>query len=137
MKAEKQSQEAAPLTVSKFASLMSCDRHSLTQKMNEQGAEEVGTKFGGKLYNLRDLVLAFAGGDERAERIRKTRAEAEKLERFNARTRGELVEVEKVKALGMKFCSAIKQRILNSPLPAEEQDLILSDLAELSSQDWE
>lgn len=125
------------MTCSAFAAMMNCDRHELSRKLSELKCEPVGSKNGGQVFNLRDLVLAFSGGDERAERIRRTRAEAKRLELQNAKTEGELVEVEMVKALGMKFCSAIKQRILNSPLPADEQDLILRDLAELSSQDWE
>ena len=125
------------MTCSAFAAMMNCDRHELSRKLSELKCEPVGSKNGGQVFNLRDLVLAFSGGDERAERIRRTRAEAEKLEAFNARTRGELIRVEKVQALGINFCMAIKNRILNSPLPADEQDLILRDLTELSSYDWE
>jgi hypothetical protein len=48
-------------------------------------------------------------GDEKAERVPKLRAESERLEIQNARSNGELVEVEQVKKLFCNVASAIKK----------------------------
>jgi hypothetical protein len=57
--------------------MMNCDRHELSRKLTDIDAVPTGKKNGGKLYKLKDLILAFAGGDEKAERVRKLRAESE------------------------------------------------------------
>jgi phage terminase Nu1 subunit (DNA packaging protein) len=70
------------------------------------------------------------------ERLRRTKEEADKLEIFNARSRGELVEIEKVKRSGEKVMSAIKTRILNMPLSEDEKDQCLRDLVSLKEMDF-
>lgn len=70
------------------------------------------------------------------ERLRRTKEEADKLEIFNARSRGELVEIEKVKRSGEKVMSAIKTRLLNMPLTDEEKDQCLRDLVSLKEMDF-
>ena len=124
------------MTVSAFSALMACDRHELATKLSTLKAEASGTKNGGKVYRLKDLVLAYSGGDERAERLRKTRAESERIELQNARSRGEMIEVERVKKLGERIMIAIRQKILQSILTDDEKDKILLDLLNLKNLDW-
>jgi phage terminase Nu1 subunit (DNA packaging protein) len=70
------------------------------------------------------------------ERLRRTKEEADKLELANARTRGELVEVAKVKRLGEQVMSGIKTKILNMPLTDDEKDKCLRDLLSLKDLDY-
>lgn len=75
--------------------------------------------------------------DLQAEQLRRTREQADELELKNSKTRGELVEVARVKMLGEKVMSAIKTRILNSPLPDAEKDKCLRDLVSLGELDYQ
>ena len=127
---------ALEMTASRFAAMMACDRHELAKKLAELKAEPAGTRNGGKLYKLRHLVQAYAGGDDRAERLRKCRAESERIELQNMRTRGELVEVASVKKLGERVMIAIRNTILNMPLTDDEKDKCLRELMNLQSLDW-
>jgi phage terminase Nu1 subunit (DNA packaging protein) len=70
------------------------------------------------------------------ERLRRTKEEADKLELANARTRGELVDVDKVKRLGEQVMSGIKIKILNMPLTDDEKDKCLRDLLSLKDLDY-
>ncbi len=124
------------LTASQFSALVGADRHEIAKKLNENGAQSTGKKGPGLLYGLRDLINAHLGGDEKAERIRKLRAESEKLEVANARQRGELVPVASVKKLGQKVMGAVKIKILNFPLTDDEKDQCLRDLLTLGDKDW-
>ncbi len=123
--------EPYAMTASAFSALMGSDRHELTKKLSALNAKPSGTRNGGQLFALRDLVLAFAGGDERAERIRRTRAEAERVELQNARTRGELVEVSKVIEAGEKVMAAARAKILAMPITDREKHAILMNFLSL------
>ena len=68
--------------------------------------------------------------------LRRTKEEADKLELANARTRGELVEVAKVKRLGEQVMSGIKTKILNMPLTDDEKDKCLRDLLSMKDLDY-
>jgi len=70
------------------------------------------------------------------ERLRRTKEEADKLELLNAKTRGELVPLDKVKRLGEKVMSAIKTKILNTPLSDEDKDKCLRDLLSIKDLDF-
>ena len=70
------------------------------------------------------------------QQLRRTKEEADKLELANARTRGELVEVAKVKRLGEQVMSGIKTKILNMPLTDDEKDKCLRDLLSLKDLDY-
>ena len=70
------------------------------------------------------------------QQLRRTKEEADKLELANARTRGELVEVSKVKRLGEQVMSGIKTKILNMPLTDDEKDMCLRDLLSLKDFDY-
>lgn len=74
--------------------------------------------------------------DLKREQLRRTKEEADKLALLNARSRGELVEVTKVKRMGEKVMSAIKTKILNMPLTDDEKDKCLSDLLSLRDIDF-
>lgn len=124
-------------TSARFASLTGIDRHELQRRLEDLQANPTGkTAQHAPEYSLRDLVKAFAGGDLEAERLRKTRAEAERIELQNSRTRGEQVEITSVKKLGEKIMIAIRQRILAFPLSEDEQDVLLKDLMALGELDW-
>lgn len=134
---KRKSEHPGTFTVSKFAALTGIDRHELQRRLEAANASPATTTArGAGEYKLRDLVVAFAGGDERAERIRKTRAEAERIEIQNARSHGELIEISKVKKLGEAVVVVIRQKILASSLTREEQDALLLELLNLRDMDW-
>lgn len=138
MKRAPKSPIADTYTAARFASLTGIDRHELQKRLDELQAQPTGTSAqgAGKLYSLRSLAAAFAGGDHEAERRGKTRAERERLELANARSRGELVEVAAVKKLGERIMVAIRAKILQSILSDDEKDKILLDLFNLKNMDW-
>ena len=124
------------MTASKFCKLVNADRHELGRKIEELKAVPVGKKNGGDLYRLKDLIAAFVGGDEKAERVRKLRAESERLELQNLRSKGELVDVGAVKRLGQKVTGAIQVRIQNMPMTDDEKDSCLRELLQLRNLDF-
>ena len=130
--------EASNYTVAKFSQLVGFDRHSLASRIQEMGIEPTANSSaqGAELYSLRNLFRAALGGDIEAEKLRKTREEADKLALQNSRTRGELVEIASVKKLGEKVMIAIRQRILNMPLTDDEKDKCLTELLNLKDLDW-
>lgn len=132
----KRTPEKASFTASRFAALVGADRHELTRNLETLKASPVASNGRGAEYSLRDLVTAHNGGDERAERIRKNRAESERIELQNSRTRGELVEVQAVKKLGERVMIAIRSRILQFPITDDEKDLLLTELHSLGKMDW-
>lgn len=71
------------------------------------------------------------------QQLRRTKEEADKLELLNAKTRGELVSVEKVKRAGEKIMSAIKTKILNMPMRDEDKDSCLRDLLRLEDLEYD
>lgn len=128
-------------TVAEWAREIGFDRHSLMKRIAEMeiqpsGKVTKGKAAGSDLFRIRDLFKAALGGDIEAERLRKTREEADKLALQNARSRGELVEIASVKKLGEKVMIAIRNRILNMPLTDEEKDRCLVELMDLSKLDW-
>ncbi len=133
-----QSAEPVGYTVARFAQLVGFDRHAIMERLTEMRLSPVGKSAGqgADLYTIRDLVRAVLGGDIEAERLRKTREEADKLALANARARGELVEIASVKRLGEKVMVAIRNRILNMPLTDEEKDKCLLELLRLENLDW-
>ena len=74
--------------------------------------------------------------DFERERLRRTKEEADKLELLNAKTRGELVDVEKVKRLGEKVAEAIKTVIMNDAISEEAKDKCLRNLVVLKDVDF-
>lgn len=128
-------------TVAEWAREIGFDRHSLMRRIADMeiqpsGKVAKGKAAGSDLYRIRDLFKAALGGDIEAERLRKTREEADKLALQNARSRGELVEITSVKKLGEKIMIAIRNRILNMPLTDEEKDRCLLELMDLGKLDW-
>lgn len=125
-------------TVARFAQLAGFDRHTIGARIEEMKIQPVGKTVAqaALLYSIRDLVRAILGGDIEAEKLRKTREEADKLALANARSRGELVEIASVKKLGEKIMVAIRNRLLNMPLTDEEKDRCLKELLDLGKLDW-
>jgi len=125
-------------TVARFAQLAGFDRHTIGARIEEMKIQPVGKTVAqaAALYAIRDLVRAILGGDIEAEKLRKTREEADKLALANARSRGELVEIASVKKLGEKIMVAIRNRLLNMPLTDEEKDRCLKELLDLGKLDW-
>ena len=116
------------------------DRDDWMRRVTETGVKPAGNadgrSKGAKLYTVRDLYKAGVGGDYEAERLRKTREEADKLAIQNARSRGELVSLEAVKRLGEKALVGLRNKILSMPLTDEEKDSCLRELLTLGSIDW-
>jgi phage terminase Nu1 subunit (DNA packaging protein) len=65
------------------------------------------------------------------ERLRRTKEEADKLELANARTRGELVDVDKVISFFEKQTAAMRSVIINSSTTEDSKDKLLGNLARL------
>ena len=130
--------EPTGYTVARFSQLAGFDRHALAARIQEMDLQPVGKSIAqaADLYSIRDLVRAILGGDIEAEKLRKTREEADKLALQNARSRGELVEISAVKKLGEKVLIAVRNRILNMPLTDEEKDSCLKELMDLGKLDW-
>jgi hypothetical protein len=133
-------QHVSALTVAEWCRETGTERHSVMKRLTEAKAQPVGDAAGraagAKLYRIGDLYRAIGGGEYEAERLRKTREEADKLALANSRARGELVEIAAVKKLGEKVMVAIRNRLLNMPLTDEEKDKCLAELMGLEKIDW-
>lgn len=129
-----QDKQFPPCSVSKLAQLMSVDRHQLQKRVVELNCQPVGKKNGGDLYQLRDLITAFVGGDEKAERVRKLRAESTRLELANAEKQGELVPTEQAgKAIG-RVCTLLKSKIANSVIEQEAKNQLQAEILKTASE---
>jgi phage terminase Nu1 subunit (DNA packaging protein) len=127
-------------TIAKWCREVGGDRHEFQRRVGQMGVRPAGLadgrSKGAALYRVRDLLKVALGGDYEAERLRKTREEADRLALANARSRGELVEVASVRKLGEKVMIAVRNRILNMPLTDEEKDGCLRELLSLGDMDW-
>ena len=128
-------------TAVEWAREIGMDRHALMTRISEMKVKPVGKVGVGKAsgtatYRVRDLFKAAMGGDIEAERLRKTKEEADRLALANARSRGELVEIASVKKLGEKVMVALRNRVLNMPLTDEEKDRCLIEVMDLGKLDW-
>ena len=129
--------EPAGYTVARFAQLAGVDRHALAARVEAMRMEPVGrSRNRTPVYSIRDLVRGVLGGDLEAERLRKTREEADKLALQNARSRGELVDASSVVRLGQQVMAAVRNRILSMPLTDDEKDGCLRELLSLADMDW-
>ena len=70
-----------------------------------------------------------------AERLRKTKAESERIELENEKTRGTLVSVEATYKHFEHFFVALRARILASGLTEDEKDELLKDLRGIKARD--
>ncbi|MCP5534366.1 MAG: hypothetical protein H7A48_14440 [Akkermansiaceae bacterium] len=127
-------------TIAQFCREVGGDRKEFATKVSaakiKPCGKATGRAAGAYLYRVRDLVKVMLGGDHEAEKLRKTREEADRLAIANARARGELVEIAAVKKLGEKFMVALRQRILAMPLTDEEKDRCLGEIVGLKDVDW-
>lgn len=127
-------------TIAQWCREVGIDRKHFAEKVSAAGikpcGDATGKASGAKLYRVRDFVKVSIGGDIEAERLRKTTEEADKLALANARSRGELVEVQSVKRLGERVMVAIRSRILQFPLSDDEKDTLLTELMDLGKMDW-
>ena len=128
-------------TVARFAREAGIDRHTIQDRLAAMKARPCGKAkgkaAGGALYHFRDLFNAAVGGDIEAERLRKTREEADKLALANARARGELVDVDSVGRLGEAVFVRVRAKILSSPsLTDDEKDQLLKEILQLEEIDW-
>lgn len=127
-------------TIAQWCREVGCDRKEFAKKVSasdiKPNGKATGRASGANLYRVRDLLKVVLGGDHEAEKLRKTREEADRLALANARSRGELVEIVMVKKLGEKVLVAVRNRLLNMPLTDEEKDKCLSDLMDLGKLDW-
>ena len=128
--------ERTTFTASRFAALCGIDRAALTRRLSEQNAKPVATDGRGDEFAMRDLYNAACGGNQAAERLRKLRAEADRLEHDLSVKRREFIRVEDVKKLGEKVVRASTNVVLRSDLPHEVQDKFLNEMAALAKLDW-
>ena len=84
------------------------------------------------LYSSNE-ALRLVCGDIDAERLRKTREEADKLAIENAVARGELVDVRDFVKRYEPIYAQIRQTILASGLGDNDKDALLTELAKLHS----
>ena len=128
--------EKVAFTASRFASLTGIDRSTLARRLTEQNAKPVSTTGRGDEFSLRDLHNAATGGNQATERLRKLRAECEKLELDVAVRRREFVSAAEVEKLGQAVVIEIREIILHSILPRNDQDAILWKLVALKDMDF-
>ncbi len=81
------------------------------------------------LYSTHDILSAIMG-DIRAERLRKTREEADHVAIKNAEARKELIPASEVFRVLESTFTVIKQEILGSQLPEDTRRSILLHLSE-------
>ena len=86
-----------------------------------------------KLFSTADICRAVFG-DMEVERLRKTREEADKLALENDKTRGALVEADKVYKWAEGVFVALRQGILASGLNETEKDELLGELRGLKDR---
>jgi len=127
-------------TVAQWCREVGGDRHEFQRRVSassvKPSGKATGRAKGAELYRVRDLVKVAIGGDHEAERLRKTREEADAVALKNARSRGELVEIAAVKKLGERVLVAVRNRLLAMPLTDEEKDRCLRELLALGDMDW-
>lgn len=127
-------------TIAQWCREVGGDRKDFAQRVSaanvKPSGKATGRASGAELYRVRDLVKVALGGDYEAERLRKTKEEADKLALANSRSRGELVEVATITRLGQKVMAAVRNRILGMPLTDEEKDGCLRELLALADMDW-
>lgn len=124
-------------SIHKFCQLTGFDRNAIAKRIEEIQAEPVGqSSQGANLYNLRSLVRATISGDIEAERLRKVRAEADKIEHDLAVRRRDYVPTDEVIKLGQWHFTAVRQIIWTSPLEERERRSILLHLVALKDHDW-
>lgn len=127
----------AIFTIHKFSQLTGFDRHFIAKRIEELRPEPAGESAqGAPLYHLRDLVRAILGGDIEAERLRKIRAEADKIEHDLAIKRRDYVRTDDVIRLGQWHMTAVREIIWRSPLEERERRSILHELLALRDHDW-
>lgn len=85
-------------------------------------------------YSTAEIHKAICG-DYEAERLRKTREEADKIALENEKTRGGLVEIEAVYRHFSGLFVALRAKILASSLTDDEKDQILNDLRGIKARD--
>lgn len=124
-------------SIHKFCQLTGFDRNAIAKRIEEIQAEPVGqSSQGANLYHLRALVRATISGDIEAERLRKVRAEADKIEYDLAIRRRDYVPTEEVMKLGAWHMTAVREIIWRSPLEERERRSILLHLVALKDHDW-
>lgn len=106
-------------------------RDTLKNKLVEIGEEADTT---GRYTTAQITKAVF--GDTHQQRLRKTTEEADKLELENRRTRGETIDVSDAIELTQRFCFAIRQKIILSPLPPEDQRAIIDDIRSMAKLDF-
>ena len=128
--------EKVTFTPSKYAALIGIDRASLTRRLSEQNAKPVSADGRGTEYSLRDLHNAATGGNQAAERLRKLRGEADRIEHDLAVRRRDFISVDLVKKLGTAVVFEVRRTILASDLPPDLQDKCLTEIHKLKDLDW-
>lgn len=86
-------------------------------------------------FSTADMARAVFG-DIDAERLRKTKEEADRIALENEKLRGNLVEVSMVKQLGETIFVGLRQKILASSMDDQEKDELLTDMSSLKVRDW-
>lgn len=148
-KDEKQASESPSTDVNTLSKLFNLTPIRIQQLANEgvtvksaRGRYELWPSIKNYIKYLQERKINQWTNDEenptelKKHQLRRTKEEADKLELANARTRGELVEVSRVKKLGEQVMSGIKAKILNMPLTDEQKDKCLRDLLSIKDLDF-
>ncbi|MEX1115438.1 MAG: hypothetical protein WEB53_09315 [Akkermansiaceae bacterium] len=128
--------ETPSFTASRFAALVGVDRGHLIRKLEEIGAKPVSEDGRGAAFSMRHLFQAATGGNAAAERLRKTKAEADVLEHKLAVARKEYMPVQECANIVLNCGWSIRRVILSLPIPDREKDSLLGDLQKLAAE-WQ
>lgn len=86
-------------------------------------------------YSTKQIVTALFG-DLESEKVRLTRAQADKTEMENRVRSGELIEVTAAVELAQRFCFAARQAVMLSELPEAGKNRVLRELGRLGEVDF-
>ena len=117
-------------TIGRAASEWRIDPKTLTSRIKAAGVVPGADGF----FSTLDIHRSI-NGDIDAERLRKTREEADRLELENAKERGTLIEIESVYKHFEGVFIAFRARVLASNLEDFEKDEMLKDLLKLKARD--
>ncbi len=113
-------------TIENAALEFGLDRKTLTGRIKTSGVE-IGED--GKFSTTQICRAAF--GDIDGEKLRKTTEEADAIALSNAKTKGELLDLEDWCRGKEKILSGVKQIVEDSELPEDKQEQILNAFSNL------
>ena len=125
-------EEGVRWTMTNAATEFGCARETLKRGLKQNGID--ADIDDGKFTTAQICTALF--GDLNGEKVRLTRAQADKVETENRVAAGELIEVTAAIELAQRFCFAARQVIMLSELTEAGKNRILRELGRLGEMDF-